>query len=562
MNILLFQMISALFLYLLMLCLQHTPLAHSSISSNNDTCNLTLVRNLCELDLLNRSTDSISEEVTRTAQCFAKEPELDLNVSHSETEDLDQAFACLAADIQRILKCSESVVAPDTHIMKLFFDGTLDDELNNTHLYRHGCMLCFTVQFYMILLKSMLAINYDTKICEFAGSQSLNITLWYQLTEEVQTFVYELNVMKQIRSYDNFKNVSTSPWFENFLDIETWRNYEFNVRTYIMSLMDDPESELGDNVMILILFLHGTLFLIGFIGNIILFLIFARHREMLSSNNVIILNLAIGDSFSLICNIIVSYMYTLSDSMIVGFLVCLSITLFIPLSTGICVYSVTMLSIQRYFALAHMGKARGCRILRRFSSALFICTIWVLACASAVPQFLKTEFYEDYCTVELTDFVTLFNVVVYCVIPLLLMATFSTATSWKMRQSVQKMPGEVLGQQKARSARTRSANILIGLIVVFAISYIPYYLFLFAYKYFNLEKIGFNQMFIISYSLIFVNSCCNPIALYAASGNFRQYFNRYLLWFCRFRLKCCRRKDDGETVSQATQKSSINSSSL
>jgi hypothetical protein len=520
---------------------------------------MTLVRALCELNLLNRSDDSIGEEVTKTAQCFTKEPELGLTNSYSEIEDADGAFVCLAADIQRIIKCSESIAAPEEHLMKLFFDGTLDDELNNTQLYRHDCMLCFTAQFYMILLKGMLAINYDAKICEFFGSQTLNVTLWYQLIEEVQTFVYELSIMKEIRLYDNFRNVSTSPWFENFLDVETWRDYEFDVRTNIMSLMDDPESELGDKVINLILVVHGTLFLIGFIGNFILFLIFARHKEILSSNNIIILNLAIGDSFSLICNIIVSYMYNLSNSMAVGFLVCLSITLFIPLSTGVCVYSVTMLSIQRYLALAQLGKDRGCIILRRFSSAMFICTIWILACASAVPQFLKTGFYEDYCTVELTDFVTLFNVVVYCVVPLLLMATFSILTSWKMRESVRKMPGEVLGQQKVRSARTRSANILVGLIVVFAISYIPYYLFLFAYKYFDLERIGFDRMFIISYSLVFLNSCCNPIALYAASANFRQYFNKYILWFCNFTLKCCRRKDDGESVSQSTQKSSINS---
>jgi hypothetical protein len=534
-------------------------MALSSVGSNNDTCNMTLVRTSCDLNLLNRSEESIGEQVTNTAQCFVREPQLGANFSYSETEDVDGAFACLAADIQRIIKCSESIAAPDEHLMKLFFDGNLDYELNNTHLYRHDCMLCFTAQFYTIMLKSMLAVNYDTKMCEFSGSQSLNVTIWYQLIEEVQTFVYELSVMKEIRLDDNFRNFSTSPWFENFLDVETWRQYEFDVRTNIMSLMDDPGSELGDKVINLILVVHGTLFLIGFIGNVILFLIFARHKEMLSSNNIIILNLAIGDSFSLICNIIVSYMFNLSNSMAVGFLVCLSITLFIPLSTGVCVYSVTMLSIQRYIALAQLGRDRGCIILRRFSSAMFICTIWILACASAVPQFLKTGFYEDYCTVDLTGFVTLFNVVVYCVIPLLLMATFSIATSWKMRESVRKMPGEVLGQQKVRSARTRSANILVALILVFAISYIPYYLFLLAYKYFNLERIGFDRMFIISYSLVFVNSCCNPIALYAASANFRQYFNKYLLWFYHFILKCCGKKEDGESVSQSTQKSSINS---
>jgi len=408
------------------------------------------------------------------------------------------------------------------------------------------------------------AINYDKIGCDFFGSHSLNITLWDELTQTVQSFLEELNYLKEIRPYFKVENVSTSSpaWFENYTDVENWVNFEFNIRTHIMTLTDNPGSEFGYEVTVVLLVLHGALFVVGFVGNCILFLIFARHREMLSASNVIILNLAIGDTLSLISNIIVSFMFNLSDSMLVGFLVCLSITLFIPLSTGVCVYSVTMLALQRYVALLSMGKDQGCRLLRRYSTVLFICAIWILAAASAVPRFLETEFHEDYCAVQLTEFSTVFDVVVYCVIPLIATTALSTVTSRKMRHSVHKMPGEVVGQKKVRNARTRSANILIALIVVFAISYVPYYLFLFLYHYFNVEKLGFLQMFIISYTLIFVNSCCNPVALYAASGNFRKYFNKYLHWCCHFGLKYLRRKTSNISNSHSTQKSSISLNNL
>jgi hypothetical protein len=519
------------------------------------------VKNACELDLLERNAESIEEEIKRTAQCLVKEPQLDSNASKGENENSDEMFRCLATDIQKILKCTERVMPTDIHINNLFFDGNLDNELNSTLPYHHDCMLCFLAQFHMIMELYTTAINFDKIGCEFFGSQSLNITLWDQLTQTVQEFIEELNYLKKIRSYYDVKNVSTSSpaWFENFVDVENWINFEFNIRTYTMTLTADAGSDFGYEVTVILLVLHGALFLVGFLGNAILFLIFARHREMLSSSNVIILNLAIGDTFSLVSNIIVSYMFNLSDSMSVGFLVCLSITLFIPLSTGVCVYSVTMLAIQRYVAIVTLGRDHGCGLLRRYSSLLFICAIWILAFASAVPQFLETEFHEDYCAVQLTEFSTVFHVVVYCIIPLLTTAVFSTVTSRRMRRSVHKMPGEVLGQRKVRNARTRSANILIGLIVVFAISYVPYYLFLFLYHHFNVEKLGFLQMFIISYTLIFVNSCCNPVALYAASGNFRQYFNKYLQWCCHFGLKYLRRKSSNKSDSQCTQKSSISS---
>ena len=544
----------------MILCPQDVQLEQLTFGNASDTCDFTHIHTLCELDLLKRSAESIEEEVKRTAQCFIKEPQLDSNDSNSE-----EMFRCLATDIQRTLQCTESVIPPDIHIKNLFFDGNLDNELNNTHLYHHDCILCFLAQFHMILQLYTTAINFDKIECNFFGSQSLNITLWDELTQTVTAFLEELNYLKEIRPYYKVENVSTSSpaWFEKYIDVENWVDFEFSIRTYIMALTDNPGSEFGYEVTVVLLVLHGALFIVGFVGNAILFLIFARHREMLSASNIIILNLAIGDTLSLVSNIIVSFMFNLSDSMFVGFLVCLSITLFIPLSTGVCVYSVTMLGLQRYVALVTMGKDHGCtRTFRRYSSVLFICAIWILAAASAVPRFLETEFHEDYCAVQLTEFSTVFNVVVYCVVPLLATAAFSVVTSKKMRRSVHKMPGEVTGQRKVRNARTRSANILIGLIVVFAISYVPYYLFLFLYHYFNVEKLGFLQMFIISYTLIFVNSCCNPVALYAASGNFRQYFNRYLQWCCYFGLKCLKRKNSNESNSQGTQKSSISLTNL
>jgi len=544
----------------MILCPQDTQLEHLAFGNASETCNLTHIHTLCELDFLNRSPESIEEEVKRTSQCLIKEPPLDSN----DDDSSEEIFRCLATDIQRTLQCTERGTSLDMHIMNLFFDGNLDNELNSTHLYHHECILCFLAQFHVIMELYTAALNFDKIRCDSFGSQSLNITLWDELTQAVQAFLAELNYLKEIRPYFKVENASTSSpsWFENYIDVENWVNFEFNVRTYIMTLSDNPGSEFGYEVTVVLLVLHGALFLVGFVGNSILFLIFARHREMLSASNIIILNLAIGDTLSLVSNIIVSYMFNLSDSMLVGFLVCLSITLFIPLSTGVCVYSVTMLAIQRYVALVSMGKNQGCRLFKRYSSAIFISTIWILAAASAVPRFLETEFHEDYCAVQLTEFSTVFNVVVYCVVPLLATTALSTVTSKKMRHSVNKMPGEVVGQQRVRNARTRSANILIALIVVFAISYVPYYLFLFLYHYFNVEKLGFLQMYIISYTLIFVNSCCNPVALYAASGNFRKYFNKYLQWCCHFGLKYLRRKDSDNSNSQCTQKSSISLNSL
>jgi hypothetical protein len=76
-----------------------------AFGNSSDKCDFTHIHTMCELDLLNRSAESIQEEINRTAQCFINEPPLASNDSSSE-----EMFRCLAKDIQRTLHCSESVI--------------------------------------------------------------------------------------------------------------------------------------------------------------------------------------------------------------------------------------------------------------------------------------------------------------------------------------------------------------------------------------------------------------------------------------------------------------------
>jgi hypothetical protein len=94
--------------------------------------------------------------------------------------------------------------------------------------------------------------------------------------------------------------------------------------------------------------------------------------------------------------------------------------------------------------------------------------------------------------------------------------------------------------------RRNTAKIVVGLAVVFLISYVPYHVF-WVYLYYS--EVGYNlpqitvrighsnyqtqYTYLISTGFLLINSCLNPVALFCTSSPFRQHLKRYLTKFCK-----------------------------
>jgi hypothetical protein len=261
------------------------------------------------------------------------------------------------------------------------------------------------------------------------------------------------------------------------------------------------------------------LYVIAIAGNGLLIFIFIRHREMRSDRNIIILNLAVADILSVLCNASLQILFmsgkTFQDMRIYFRIIdCL-----LEITTGVCIYSIVVLSVQRYFAVLPTYNCSNCGLSRRFNSYLFVCVLWVAGC---VPQIIHVTSKMGLRAWAMR------NLILYCVIPVVAMATFYFMASWRLRQSARNMPGEAVSQETPRNARMRSSNVLIALIAVFFISYTPIQLFRFIELWFYGGGYLFDYVDLIAYSMLSLNSCFNPVALYVASGSFRRYYNRYL----------------------------------
>ena len=233
--------------------------------------------------------------------------------------------------------------------------------------------------------------------------------------------------------------------------------------------------------------------------------------------------------------------------------------------SSVTVYSIVVISVQRLFALRIFLKWHGfgCRLKKKYESLLIIAFVWLLASVVAVPRTVNAGVYNNRCVgYGLQDsegyyrLVNSIDLVALCFVPLVLSAVLSGATARQIIESVKHMPGESAGKEKVKQARLLSSNILISLVVVFAVCYVPYFLYIFLRAWFTLDVDNSTHLLIdfFTFSLIFGNACFNPIAVYLASRKYRLYMNKYLLCKCRQQVVMESRKFSNEnSVTTETQ---------
>ena len=105
----------------------------------------------------------------------------------------------------------------------------------------------------------------------------------------------------------------------------------------------------------------------------------------------------------------------------------------------------------------------------------------------------------------------------------------------------------IWGGTKSSTENTQKySKIVVGLTVVFLISYVAYYVlwtYIICteeesnfYKNFHIilqSKYKLRYMYLISTCLLSINSCLNPVALFCTSSSFRQHLKCYLTCFCK-----------------------------
>jgi len=141
------------------------------------------------------------------------------------------------------------------------------------------------------------------------------------------------------------------------------------------------------------------------------------------------------------------------------------------------------------------------------------------------------------------------ELIMFCGVPLLITASFSGLTAYRIRRSVREIPGEERGHEQLQNNRIVSSTVLFALTVVFVVSYTPY--FLFNFLIFVMGITVNRWAFLLVNSLLvylrFANCYLNPIVLFVLSKRYRDYIKRY----------CGQRKLQPATSSGSTIETSL-----
>jgi hypothetical protein len=412
---------------------------------------------------------------------------------------------------------------------------------------------------YAEILNSIIALDLNTSYLETFGSRVRNIsTLFLKMREyekgkfvlqEYESYLKQLELVIQaindINMSIELQNLSTKlefPWVNCMLAFGKWENEQPKARYRYREVQD-----LFVKVEALEVFrryvdpaVYFVIFAVGLVWNGVLLLTFACHRELWTSANVMIFNLAVGDIVSIIVNLPVFYFahyhvqYFQMNEYVCKFYITLR-----PLFVAVSALSVVVLSILRYVAsgASFNVNSRQCYALsKRARIVTYVLIVWVLAFGLALPYSFGLKFKAGNCFMygdgHTAKMVALSEFIFYCVVLPCIMVGFTVLTAKRLKESTRSIPSAMRlnGQDLVRK---RSANVLIALIAVFLISYIPQHLWRVLYRWLSLDiwQVQHRCIDKVTYYLLFANCCFNPISLYGFSRRFRKLFNYYFLYF-------------------------------
>ncbi|XP_069114462.1 thyrotropin-releasing hormone receptor-like [Argopecten irradians] len=286
------------------------------------------------------------------------------------------------------------------------------------------------------------------------------------------------------------------------------------------------------------------IFIVGFVGNILVVLVVWRTKSMHTPTNCYLLSLSVADCLVLLSATLpaVPEPFYQVNEWPWGHVMC-SILIFLQyLGVDASALSMTAFTVERYIAICHPMKAqRMCTVKRamKITAGIWIFTImytapWLgLTMTRRDPRSgiekctyrLKRNQYLFYYMTDLIAFYVLPLIIAACLYGLIARILFST--------NISKTPGgkyKENGQYRVKkntSSRKQVVRMLIVIVGVFATLWLPYRAMV-VYNSFSKQQYLDIWFLLFCRVMIYINSAINPILYNAMSVKFRRAFQKVL----------------------------------
>jgi hypothetical protein len=212
------------------------------------------------------------------------------------------------------------------------------------------------------------------------------------------------------------------------------------------------------------------------------------------------------------------------------------------MSVGLTAYSVAVLSIQRYRVTVNPLQVHVSSQTKWYATGTTICGVWIVAALVTIPAVRSMYLCGESVMLWPSKYyqpIVIFQLIVCCVLPLCVIAFSYILTACHLVGSSSSLSEDSKIPQL--NTRKNTAIVVLGLTVVFLISYVPFHISeTYLHSIVNLDNSVNNIMDDLSLAynfldtmsnlhiLLSINSCLNPVALCCTSSAFRRQFKRYL----------------------------------
>ncbi|XP_064620046.1 neuromedin-K receptor-like isoform X2 [Lineus longissimus] len=336
-------------------------------------------------------------------------------------------------------------------------------------------------------------------------------------------------------------------------------------------------------IIALLALLYGSISVLAVIGNGAVIVVIIRNRRMQTVTNLFIANMACADVFIGIISIPFQFHAALLQKWVLAAFMCPLAPFVQVLTVNVSIFTLMIISIDRYFAVIHPLKHR----VSKYIAKIIIGVTWTFAGVSSIPWILfnKVQIEQDdsdpgknksYCADTWPDLrwrktYTLYLVVIQYIMPLSVIMCAYCRIGYKIWGA--KTPGfAVDSQDRIISHNKRKViKMLIVVVALFALCWLPlqaYHLLaeiderVNQYKYINI-------IWFCSNWLAMSNSCYNPFIYGLLSEKYKRAFRQlFAQCFCHpcFGDKHCdsdennRKSTSSHTTSESTIRIGVNNS--
>ncbi|KAK6170565.1 hypothetical protein SNE40_018930 [Patella caerulea] len=335
-----------------------------------------------------------------------------------------------------------------------------------------------------------------------------------------------------------------------------------------MTNSDESYLNFESLVRIVVPTIFGVIFLLGLVGNIVVILVVIGDKHMRNTTNILILNLAIADLFFIVfCVPFTASGYAMTVWPF-GNIWCKVVQYMMYVCAYASVYTLVLMSLDRYLAVVHAIRSMRYRTERNTSLAVIITWVVILLCNIPILFIYEEYQYEHFkenrsACLNVAEFDKpyvgkLFYGIFFAfgyILPLGAVCIMYGLMLKRLLYGI--VPG---GNQSAESirAKKRVTRMVIIVVVLFAVCWLPIQVILIVQKFgFYPTDILYVGIQMASNCLAYMNSCVNPFLYAFLSENFRRSFRKVLFCFDSQRGKHSYERTSTRMVDEKTKNTTV-----